>query len=191
MAESQCTPTRTSWTPRRLALIERRWPAASRDSILKRREAEHELPVRVAGERALRPQAGLLRARRRDEGAHADRQHRQDLRADAADDGAVARSWSRPTTSPPSERPTTSRKNWGEARFDEQPESDTVMDDIEALLRRSTASSSASSPRRRAARWPASWSSSTATATRARRCEIDCTQFGSGRLLASPSRSST
>ncbi|MHC4789381.1 MAG: hypothetical protein ACYS8K_09310 [Planctomycetota bacterium] len=26
-------------------------------------------------------------------------------------------------------------KNWGEARFDEQPESDTVMEDIEALFR--------------------------------------------------------
>jgi DNA topoisomerase-6 subunit A len=49
-------------------------------------------------------------------------------------------------------------KNWGDAKFDEQPESDTVMDDIEALfsLEGSRASSCASTPRSTAARSPAS-----------------------------------
>ncbi len=77
---------------------------------------------------------GLLRAPRQAQGAHPHRRHGQDLRPDAAHDGALQGAGRGRTTSPPSERPTTSRKNWGDARFDEQPESDTVMDDVEALF---------------------------------------------------------
>ena len=46
-------------------------------------------------------------------------------------------------------------KNWEDARFTEQPESDTVMDDVEAYFSASTASSSASFRRKRAAMLPA------------------------------------
>ena len=60
-------------------------------------------------------------------------------------------------------------KNWDEARFDEQPESDTVLDDIEALFEVNR-EQLGFIPEEKAAKLPASLSSSTVSPTRASRC---------------------
>ncbi|MGD2174772.1 MAG: DNA topoisomerase IV subunit A [Candidatus Brocadiaceae bacterium] len=70
-------------------------------------------------------------------------------------------------------------KNWGDARFDEQPESDTVMEDIEALFRVNR-EQLGFIPEEKGGEVAGELIVIDRDRTSGKKIEIDCTQFGSG-----------
>ncbi|MHC4481378.1 MAG: DNA topoisomerase IV subunit A [Planctomycetota bacterium] len=70
-------------------------------------------------------------------------------------------------------------KNWGEARFDEQPESDTVMEDIEALFRVNR-EQLGFIPEEKGGEVAGELSVVDRDRTTGKKVKIDCTKFGSG-----------
>ena len=203
LSEAQASSERASSTPRARPLErsdaarrEAGWPAMDqRSSRRSRSEAAArcraaslaggkptlQLPRAQPGQRALRPPGtGYFEMKGRTQGAHAHRQHGQDLRPDAQDDGPVQGA-GRDRRHRHQARGLLRLQELGRGALRRAArESDTVMDDIEALfgvnreqlgfIPEEKGGEVAGQPGRHRPR----------SATPARRCAIDCTKFGTG-----------